>query len=206
MATVAGSATLRWDPGPARPHLRPDAVEVWACDLDRWREHERCLSPGERARAQRIVREPARTRWIAARGFLRALLASYLDARPQELALAVAAGGKPYLAHPGAPHFNLSHSGPLALVAISGTLAVGVDVELVTERRRAREQLGAWVVREARGKLAGVGLAGPASLAARDESEGSVVELAPREDAIAALATERPPRLLRRFSWPRAAA
>lgn len=56
------------------------------------------------------------------------ILASYLDLEPQALDYATLPGGKPILAD-GALEFNLSHSGELALLAVSRDLHVGVDVE-----------------------------------------------------------------------------
>lgn len=41
--------------------------------------------------------------------------------------------GKPWVA--GGPHFNLSHSGELALIALCADAAVGVDVERVHDLR-----------------------------------------------------------------------
>lgn len=73
---------------------------------------------------------------MAARWALRHVLARYLDAEPAEIALALDPDGKPRLAE-GADrlHFNLSHSGGLALLAISGKHPVGVDVEEVRPDR-----------------------------------------------------------------------
>jgi 4'-phosphopantetheinyl transferase len=56
------------------------------------------------------------------------ILAAYLDVEPPDLEYAELSGGKPILAD-GALEFNLSHSGDLALVAVSRDLQVGVDLE-----------------------------------------------------------------------------
>lgn len=95
--------------------------------------------------------------------------------------------GKPALAGSPAPlRFSLSHSGELALVAVSAEREVGVDVEAIEPGRdvlalarrgldaaaasRVREasperRVGAfydaWVRREALAKCSGAGLAGP---------------------------------------------
>src|SRR5438552_660293 len=61
---------------------------------------------------------------------LSGLLAQYLGCPPALIALQRGPHGKPQLV--GEPlHFNLSHSGALALLAIARDVAVGVDVERV---------------------------------------------------------------------------
>jgi 4'-phosphopantetheinyl transferase len=222
-APLPGPCAPAWPSGPVRPHLEYGVVDVWSCDLDHCGELELAhLSADERTRASGIAREPARTRWARARVILRELLASYLDEAPGELELGVRAGGKPFLGRAGAPHFNLSHSGQLLLVAVSSTDPVGVDVELITLKERdvaaiasralgpeqaarlaqiedsaeqTREFLRVWVAHEARGKLTGVGLA------ARSE-HGWVTELASGAQAVAALATASEPTAVRCWSWP----
>jgi phosphopantetheinyl transferase len=147
---------------PAR--LGPGAVHVWHARLDAvGTQLERLLDEQERERAARIVREPARRRWVAARGVLRALLGSYLDESPRELRFATEHRGKPALDPRGGGrlHFNLSHSGWLATYALTELCPVGVDVELTSRRpnarARRREWLRAWVRAEAEGKRLGVG-------------------------------------------------
>jgi 4'-phosphopantetheinyl transferase len=143
------------------------------------------LCDEERERAERLLGERDRWRWIGCRGVLRALLARYLGLDPRVLEFSLGEHGKPMLATAGAKllHFNLSHSGDLALYAVSGERAVGIDVE-VTRRQvdelaiaarvlgeaeaarlgaidpetRTREFLRAWVAHEAAVKCRGTGL------------------------------------------------
>ena len=110
---------------------------MWRADLDGVGQSlAGLLNAHERARAQRIVREPARSRWVAARGVLRALLGNYLDEDPRTLRLATHEYGKPTLDSCGRAHlhFNLSHSGPLGVYALSATDPVGVDAEMIQRR------------------------------------------------------------------------
>lgn len=89
---------------------------------------------------------------------LRRVLAVYLEEEPAEIQLAEGEHGKPRLADPGARlSFNLSHSGEVALVALSGEDEVGVDIELV---RPKREEVfyWRWACHEARVKCLGSGL------------------------------------------------
>ena len=98
------------------------------------------LSPVEEARARQFSSSPLRRRYRVARGYLRLLLASYLHCDPTSLRLSQTQRGKPYLdasGHPAPWHFNLSHSGDFALIALSPVVEVGVDVESVRPFPRA---------------------------------------------------------------------
>lgn len=136
-----------WAPRPLSrqesPLLAPGELHVWSADLDR-RPPTAALSSEELERARQVIRPQARRRWLAARVFLRTLLASYLQEDPRSLPFSVQARGKPLLAEQSrrALHFNLSHSGPLAICALTRTCAVGVDVQLVPRHLNAR-RLGA---------------------------------------------------------------
>jgi phosphopantetheinyl transferase len=135
--------------GRARPGaslwLKQGDVHVWQADLDALIELDRAsgrlaalLDGSERERARRIVRPQAARRWVAARAFVRRLLGAYLQADPAGLRFGLETRGKPALAgaHAGALRFNLSHSGPVALCAVTRMWAVGVDVQLPGRRRR----------------------------------------------------------------------
>jgi 4'-phosphopantetheinyl transferase len=124
--------------------LHAGALHIWRADLDAaGPEIERLLDERELERAARIVREPARRRWIASRGVLRMLLGAYVGAQPSALRFALEAHGKPTLALPAAGRlrFNLAHSGGLAVYALSEIGAVGVDVELVNRRALSTQRL-----------------------------------------------------------------
>jgi hypothetical protein len=146
--------------------LRAGAVHIWRADLDAvGDEFEWVLDRQEIARAGRIVREPVRRRWVAARGVLRVLLGAYLDEQdPSCLRFAREAAGKPKLEFCGEPrlHFNIAHSGALAIYALTEIGQVGVDVELLAHRPNGRihgrEFLRTWVRQEAEGKLLGTGV------------------------------------------------
>jgi 4'-phosphopantetheinyl transferase len=131
-----------WEPGPARPRLDAETVDVWLVDLAA-AQPGAPLSSEERERAARFVRAQDGRRWTAARAALRRLLATYADADPRELRFIAGPHGKPALAGGGAPagdaraggeaaelRFNLSHSGDTAVIAVANNREVGVDVEL----------------------------------------------------------------------------
>lgn len=123
----------RWLRPPADLSLAPGELHVWratlAPDAETLAGLEATLDRDERARAQRFLVEHGQRRFAAARGFLRDVLARYTGRTPAALRFAYGARGKPTIE--GGPHFNLSHSGDVALLAVTAVAPVGVDVELV---------------------------------------------------------------------------
>lgn len=111
-------------------------VHVWCIDLDcadaSCGAAERVLSADEVARANRYVVARDRCRFIAGRAALRRLLAAYIGDEPELLRFHYGPNGKPLLAGEAGQSslsFNIARSHQLALVAISGQFAVGVDIE-----------------------------------------------------------------------------
>jgi 4'-phosphopantetheinyl transferase len=90
------------------------------------------LSGDEAERAARFVFALHRARWIAARAFLRRVLAARAGCGPRELRFVAGPGGKPALAHPaGEPRFSLSHAEGYAACAVTSGHEVGMDLEVV---------------------------------------------------------------------------
>ncbi|HZB57101.1 MAG TPA: 4'-phosphopantetheinyl transferase superfamily protein [Reyranella sp.] len=87
------------------------------------------LSDDERARQRSFVSPELRRRFGAARAGLRTLLGRHLDLDPRRLAFSTNDFGKPRLAGDGQIHFNLSHCEERAVLAISDTAEVGIDLE-----------------------------------------------------------------------------
>lgn len=88
------------------------------------------LSDPERQRMAAFRLPEDRERFLLGRGCLRLLLGRLLACDPAALPLLAGPHGKPALAQGGGPHFNLSHSGDLILLALHPDRPVGVDVEL----------------------------------------------------------------------------
>lgn len=131
--TVAATGADEWSVG--EPAWR-DGHTVWSVGL-RLSAARRaaCLSVldgEERARSDRFLRAEDRDRFVASHAALRLVLAGFLDADARALAFSTSMTGKPELAGPevGRLRFNLSHSGGHALVAVSTTARIGVDVEV----------------------------------------------------------------------------
>ena len=124
---------LNWSAGPVRPQLTPGEIHLWRAALDnpiRLAGAEAVLSRDEILRAGSFAFGVDRDRFIAAHGALRMVLALYLVADPQSLEFRTGPMGKPSLVQTFTDlRFNLSHSGDLALIAVTRGREVGVDVE-----------------------------------------------------------------------------
>jgi 4'-phosphopantetheinyl transferase len=140
------------------------------------------LSSAERRHAERFGDPVQRARYAIVRAALRQLLGRCAGRDPSRLRFAHGPAGKPRLVD--APiHFNVSHSGDLAIVALARNTTVGVDVERRGPSFRAadvasrlfhaeeQEQLRAlsateladvvlrcWTIKEAVGKAIGLDL------------------------------------------------
>ena len=90
------------------------------------------LSDDEKVRAARFVRERDRERWIVSRGELRRVLGDACGSDARSVSFVAGHNGKPMLGDQRGDsplHFNLSHSGALAVVALTRVGPLGVDVE-----------------------------------------------------------------------------
>ncbi len=112
-------------------------VDIWHIELTTPPPADTVLNASEIERASRFRFEMHRRRFIAARHALRVILAGYLDANPSSLSFAYGDHGKPSVE--GSPlHFNLSHSGDAAALAVSTDRELGLDIE---EMRPAQDLL-----------------------------------------------------------------
>lgn len=112
-------------------------VQVWHRSLAHDDKHEGLaglLATDERLRAARFVFERDAVRYVVGRATLRQILGAYLAVTPERIAFSYGPQGKPALAWPREPlAFNVSHSGDVALYAVSWDRRIGVDVELVRQ-------------------------------------------------------------------------
>jgi 4'-phosphopantetheinyl transferase len=179
--------SVAWPVGAERQPAPHDEIHVWRVELDRTSPSPSRLPAVERERAGRIRPVRVRERWVSARWALRRVLGSYLDEDPAQIPFRYRDGGKPELADGTVKLcFNLSHSGPRALIAVASGREVGVDIERIDHDRdvlelaerglgaadaatvrnaepetRAAAFHAAWVRQEAIAKCLGVGLAAP---------------------------------------------
>ena len=118
--------------------LRNDEIHVWRASLGaegkRLPKFLGLLSADEKRRATRFHFEKDRTRFIAARAFLRMVLGRYVETAPSRLRFRYNSYGKPSIAAADDGRelsFNLAHSEDLALLGITRGREIGVDVERI---------------------------------------------------------------------------
>jgi 4'-phosphopantetheinyl transferase len=109
-------------------------LSLWWASIDlpdaALRDLAGCLSPEERRRADDIGDPLARDRFVAARGWLRRLLAPQLQCLPHEVEIVTGDHGKPKLESSDLC-FSVSRSAGYALYATSWKGEIGVDVEMI---------------------------------------------------------------------------
>jgi 4'-phosphopantetheinyl transferase len=121
-----------WSPHPEAWEVQLHQVDIWRIILDLSIDPagslESVLSRDEIQRAAKFHFPRDRNRFILAHRTLREILAQYLDCDPKQLVFSTNKYGKPSLTD-SSFQFNLSHSGSLALLAVSPLHTVGIDVE-----------------------------------------------------------------------------
>lgn len=119
------------------PEGAPAGAEVFCLELDLEAEVPgadlHLLSEDEGARARRYRQHADQVRFVRTRAALRRLLAERLNTGASSLRFMLNHHGKPRLrggcAADPALHFNVSHAGRAALIALSRQGAIGVDIE-----------------------------------------------------------------------------
>jgi 4'-phosphopantetheinyl transferase len=110
-------------------------IDVWWIPLCRAAgdipEPESVLSVEERRRAARFRFPEHALRFRVCHTAVRLVLGQYLGQPAETIELATDSAGKPRLAGNSGLRFNLSHSGDVALLAVTSELEVGVDVEAI---------------------------------------------------------------------------
>jgi len=106
----------------------PVDVDLWFWSLDAPIAAGGEMSLDETRRAARFVQEKHARRFCAGRVGMRRILATYTGGAAADLTFEYGPNGKPVLAR--GPCFNLSHTGARAVLAVSRTRALGVDIEL----------------------------------------------------------------------------
>lgn len=113
-------------------------IDLWLVSTDLreadCRQFLPLLKQDEKERANRFRFERDRVRSIVTRACLRLLLSSFVSCAAADIRLVCNRYGKPKIAEPSwaaATHFNVSHSGDFAAIAITRTGPIGVDIEQV---------------------------------------------------------------------------
>lgn len=129
-----------WTPPSEKLELTEKQVHLWRFRLDlsptETVKLKHLLSDDERGRADKLIDPFKAGRFMVARGRIRQILAKYLDLLPHHIRFAYGEHGKPELKN-NIDHtltFNLSHTGPWGLLAVTQGTAIGVDVETIDSK------------------------------------------------------------------------
>jgi 4'-phosphopantetheinyl transferase len=118
-----------------RLELGSREIHVWAVNVEVEdgivSQLECVLSADERDRANRFRFKQLRTRYIAAHGVLRQIMARHIGQPAAVIRFRRGANGKPELAAPGDMRFNIAHSGSIAVFAFARDIELGIDVERI---------------------------------------------------------------------------
>lgn len=115
--------------------LQTNRIDIWQFSLaSQPAQAFGLLNDDEKTRARRYHFERHQRQFIVARAMMRSILAPYLGAKPEELIFNFNKQGKPAIQHPENIHFNLSHSGELALLAVGQEYPMGIDLEFFSAR------------------------------------------------------------------------
>jgi 4'-phosphopantetheinyl transferase len=134
------SEKLQWRRGVPGQLISSNEVHVWRVFIDTANFQSESLletlSADELTRAEQFQFEKDQRRFIMARGILRMILAHYVGKKPHELRFEYTSYGKPVLATTDGYDtlsFNLSHSGEIALYAVTRNRKIGIDVECIRD-------------------------------------------------------------------------
>lgn len=127
---------LSWPAPREAVRLERNEIHVWWAVLSEFASELQLLgallSSAERERAERFRFAKDRNHFVTRRGVLRGILSRYLEQPPSEIDFRRGQFGKPEVngdfVH-GNLQFSVSHSGDLALYAVTRACPIGVDVE-----------------------------------------------------------------------------
>jgi 4'-phosphopantetheinyl transferase len=116
------------------PNLQQKSIHLWKIDLTTLPGHNAIffahLSEEERFRATAFKNSGDCDRYIRVRGIVRTILGYYLGEKARNVTIKYNSFGKPYH-KTNQVFFNVSHSSEMALLAVSISAEVGVDLELI---------------------------------------------------------------------------
>lgn len=110
--------------------LGSDEIHIWQINTTRDLDPVPPLSESEQHRSSRFHSPHDRQRYRTTRAALRRILAHYLRIPADRVPIREGSAGKPCLLDSAPLEFNVSHSGELALVAVSHR-PVGIDLEVM---------------------------------------------------------------------------
>jgi len=130
-----------WQKAPDQLPLNDEELHVWRISLNQKEPAllsaaRNLLDDEERVRADRLVVDSARTRFLLAHAATRNILSRYLNREPAAIEFNTGDHGKPHIRESNLM-FNLSHSGNMALLAVMNKTEVGTDIEHMNGRHAA---------------------------------------------------------------------
>jgi 4'-phosphopantetheinyl transferase len=120
-----------WSTEPCPFQVADKRIDIWQIDLkDAKLHHLEYLSEDELIRAQKLIHQTDKDRFIRSRCSLRFILAQSLQVAPASLVFEYGEKGKPKLSVPSNSmlEFNLSHGTDKALIALSRGYQLGIDI------------------------------------------------------------------------------
>ena len=125
--------------------LSENEIHVWQIDIESQLQYLETywshLSNLEQSRASKFRFEIHKNKYIIRTGILRILLSNYRMCQPNEIEFKIGEFGKPKLTNSDLA-FNLSHSKNKAIIAIAINLQLGIDIEYIDEKIKAKEIAG----------------------------------------------------------------
>jgi len=125
-----------WKSQEADKSLAVNDIHIWLNYLNVHQAHLKHLYPllsdEEKERSERFKFYKHRKLFIAAHGFMHAVLAYYLDCEASDIRFCQMDHGKPFIPeelNSNNIQFNLSHSGNLAILAVCRHHQLGIDIE-----------------------------------------------------------------------------
>lgn len=118
--------------------LNDGRVMVIRIALDLHEGDAEVLSASERSRFRRMRSVGKRREYLAGRSAMRRVLGPLIDMEPRDVPIESGVHGKPEIGGHDGLHFNLSHSGDRALLAVSRHGPIGVDIEVARPGRPFR--------------------------------------------------------------------
>jgi 4'-phosphopantetheinyl transferase len=115
--------------------LNESRIDLWEFSLaQELPDANQLLNPSEQARGNRFYFSHHKRRFCTARAVMKIILSRYLNTSPRRLEFTYNPQGKPEIITSQKLHFNLSHTGDLALLAIGKGFPMGVDIEQYSAR------------------------------------------------------------------------
>ena len=130
-----------WIPSPKSLKVEDGETHIWRAFLEEkslpMLALFNVLAIDEQNRASKYLFKKDREHFIVARGALRMILSRYLGIQPDKICFSYNSYGKPELniseAGGNTLQFNVSHSGGVALYAITRAREIGIDIEYMRE-------------------------------------------------------------------------